>query len=76
MDIPAVEKVSYVSIYPMLQFMDFDTDISDEVAKIRSTTLLGEILHLHQRTENTLKYVHTNLKNGNLVAIPCYETRE
>ena len=55
--------------------MGFDTDISDEVAKIRSTTLLGEIVHLHQRTTNTPKYVHTNLKNGNLVEIPYSDTQ-
>ena len=56
--------------------MGFDTDISDEVAKIRSTTLLGEIFHLHQRTKNTLKYVHKNLKNINLVAITYSDTQE
>ena len=53
--------------------MGFDADISDEVAKIRSTTLLREIIHLHQRTKNMLKYVHTNFKNGNIVAIPYYD---
>ena len=50
MAIPAVEDVSHVSRYPMLDSMGFDTDISDGVAKIRSATLLEEFVLLHQRT--------------------------
>ena len=47
---PATEEVFHVSSYPLLESMDFDTDISDGVAKMSSSTLLGEIVRLHQRT--------------------------
>ena len=56
--------------------MVFDTDISDEGEKIGSTNILGEIIHLHQRTKNSLKHVHKNLKNGNLVVIPYSDNQE
>ena len=56
--------------------MVFDTDISDGVAKMRVATILGEIVRLHQRTKNMLKYVHTNSKYGHLVAIPDSCTQE
>ena len=41
MAIPYVEEVAHVSSYPLLEYMGFDTDISDGVAKMRSATLLG-----------------------------------
>ena len=72
----AVEEVSHVSSYPLLEYMGFYTDIYDEASKMRSATLLGEIFHLHQRTKNPLKYVHTNSKYGHLVAIPDSDTQE
>ena len=59
MAIPAVEEVLSVSSYPILESMGFDTDISDGFAKMRSATLLGDIVRLHQRTTNILKYVLT-----------------
>ena len=34
MAIPDVEEVSHVSGYPLLKYMGFDTDISDEVEKL------------------------------------------
>ena len=37
----------HLSSYPLLESMGFDTDISDEVTKIRVSTLLGESVHLH-----------------------------
>ena len=56
--------------------MGFDADISDGVAKMRSATLLGDIVHLHQFTKNMLECVHTTSKYGNLVAIPASDTQE
>ena len=64
-----MEEVSHLSIYPVLESMGFDTDISVGVGKMRAYTLLGEIIRLHQSTKNPLKYVHKNSKYGNLVAI-------
>ena len=55
--------------------MVFNTDISDGVAKVRAVTIWGEIVRLHQRTKNKLKYVHTNLKYGNLFSITSYATQ-
>ena len=74
MDIPSVKEVFHVSSYTILESMGFDTDISDGVVKMTAATLLGEIVCLHQCTNNTLKYVHTNSKYGNLVAIPASDT--
>ena len=51
--------------------MVFDTGIYDGVKKMRASTLLGEIVRLHQRTKDPLKYVHTNSEYGNLVSIPA-----
>ena len=56
--------------------MGFDTDISGGVAKMRVATLLVDIFRLRQRTKNPLKYVHTKLKYGNLVAISDSGTQE
>ena len=56
--------------------MGFDTDISDGVAKSRATTILGDIVCLHQCTKNTLNYVHTNSNYGHIVAIPSSDTQE
>ena len=70
MDIRDVEEVSHMNIYPLLYSMGFDTNISDGFVKMRAFTILGEIVRLHQQTKNPLKYVHTNLKHGNIVAIP------
>ena len=50
----------HVSSYELLEFVGFDTDISYGSAKIRAATHLGDNVRLHQRTKNTLKYVHTN----------------
>ena len=75
MDIPAVEEVLNVSSYPLLEYVGFDTDIYDGVAKMRAAAPLGDIFHLHQCTKNPLKYVHTNSKYGNLVAIPDSDTQ-
>ena len=47
MDIPAVDFFLNMSSYPLLESMGFDTDISDGVAKMRASTLLGEIFRLH-----------------------------
>ena len=69
MAITAVEEFLHVSIYPLLEYMVFGTDIYDGVAKMRVATLLGGIFRLHQCTKNPLKYVHINLKYENLVAI-------
>ena len=65
-----------MSSYPLLESMGFGTDISDGVAKMRSATLLGEIVCLHQHTKNPLRYVHTNSKYGHLVAIPDSDNQE
>ena len=48
--IPEADEIPHVSRYPMPESMDFDTDISDGVSKMRADTILGEIFHLHQRT--------------------------
>ena len=69
-----MKEVFHVSSYTILESMGFDTDISDGVVKMTAATLLGEIVCLHQCTNNTLKYVHTNSKYGNLVAIPASDT--
>ena len=60
MDRPAPIEVLHVSIYPMLEYMGVDTDISDGVSKMRASTFLGDIVRLHQHTKNMLRYVHTN----------------
>ena len=69
MDIQAMGGVSNVSRYPLIEYMVFDTDISDGSTKMREATILGEIVYLHQYTKNWLKYVHTKSKYGHLVAI-------
>ena len=74
MAIPAVEEILNVSSYPILESMGFGTDISDGVAKMRSATLLGEIVLPHQRTKIPLKYVHTNSKYRHIVVIPDSNT--
>ena len=74
--IPSVEEFYHVSSYPLLESMCFDTDISDGFAKVRAATLFGEIVRLHQRTKNPLKYVLTNSKYGNIVVIPATDTQE
>ena len=51
MAIPAVKEVSSVSSYPLLEYMDFNSDIYDRVEKVRAATLLGDIVRLHQRTK-------------------------
>ena len=56
--------------------MGFDTDISGGVTEMRAATILGDIVRLHLRTKNPLKYVHTNSKYGHLVAIPASDTHE
>ena len=76
MAISAVEEFLHVSSYPMIESVGFDTDISDGVAKMRAAALLGDIVRLHQRTKNPLKYVHTNSKYGNLVAVPDCDTQK
>ena len=76
MDIPDVEEVLHVSSYPMIEAMGFDTDIFDGVVKMRAATLLGEIVRLHQRTINPLKYVYENSNYGHLVAILASENQE
>ena len=74
MDIPAVEEVLHVYIYPLLESVGFDTDISDGVAKMWEAILLGDIVRLHQRTKNQPKYVHTNSKYGHIFSIPSSDT--
>ena len=76
MAIPDVEEVRHVSSYPLIESMGFDTGIYDGVTKIRASTLLGDIFHLHQLTKNPLKYVHQNSKYGHLVTKPDYDTQE
>ena len=76
MNIPDVEEVLCVSIYPLLEYMGFDTDISDGVAKMRAATLLVDIVCLHQCTKNPLKCVHTNSKYRHLVEIPASDNHE
>ena len=56
--------------------MGFQIYVSDGVAKMRAAILLGDIVRLHQRTKNLLKYVHIKSKYGNLVAIPASDTQE
>ena len=56
--------------------MDFNTDIYDEVTRMRAANLLGDIARLHQPTKIMLIYFQTNSKYGNLVAIPDYDTQE
>ena len=60
MSIQDVEEVSHVYRFPMLEYMSFDTDISDRVENNMAHIILGEIIRLHQRTKTPLKYVHTN----------------
>ena len=76
MDIPAVEKISHMSSYPLLEYMGFDTDISDGYIKTRTAPILGEIFRLYQRTKNMMKCVHKNSNYGLLVAIPDSDTQE
>ena len=71
-----MEEVLYVSSYPVLEYMGFDADISDGVAKMRAAALLGDIVLLHQYTKNPLKYVHTNSNYGHIVAITDSDTQE
>ena len=76
MAISDVEEVRHVSSYLLIESMGFDTDIYDGVTNIRASTILGDIVHLHQRTKNPLKYVHKNSKYGHIVTIPDYDTQE
>ena len=45
MDVPAVEEVLHVYSYPLLEYMGFNTDISDGVKKMRAATVLSLGLH-------------------------------
>ena len=76
MDVPSVEEVSRMTIYPLIEYMGFGTDVSDGVAKMRAATILGDIFHLHQHTKNLLKDVHTNSKYGHIFSIPASDTQE
>ena len=76
MDITAAERVLHVSSYPMIASMGLDSDMSDEVANMRSATLLGDIACFHQHTKNSLNYVHTNSKYEYIVAIPAADALE
>ena len=76
MAIPAVEEVSHVYSYLLLESMGFDTDISDGVAKMRAATLLGDIFRLHQCAKNPQKYVHTKSNYGHLVVMIDSDTQE
>ena len=76
MTITAVEEVSHVYIYPLLETMGFDADIFYEVKKRLASTLLGEIVRLHQHNKNMLKYFHTISKYGHLVSIPASYIQE
>ena len=71
-----VEEVVNVSSYLLLESVGFDTDISYGVAKMRASTLFGDIIHQHQCTKNTLNYVHKTSKYGHLVSIPAAVTQE
>ena len=75
MAVPSLCEFLYVSSYPLLESMGFDTDISDGVVKMRAATLLGKILRLHQHTKNWLKYAHKNSNYRHLVAITASITR-
>ena len=75
MDITYMQEVLNVYSYPLMEYTGFDTGIVYGVVKMTAATLLGEIVCLHQCTNNTLKYVHTNSKYGNLVAIPASDTQ-
>ena len=68
MAIPAVEEVVHVASYPLLEYMGFDTDISDGVAKMRTATLLGDIFCLH--------HVHRKSNYEHLLAILDFSTQE
>ena len=70
MDIQAVGEVVYMSIYHLLEPMDFDAGISSGVKKMRAATILGDILRPQQCTKNLLKYFHKKSKYGHFVAIP------
>ena len=59
--ITAMEEVVHVSSYPVLEYMCFDTGLTDGFTKMRAATLLGDIVHLHQCTKNLLNFVHKNL---------------
>ena len=50
MDVSTAEEVLHVFIYPLLESMGFDTDISNGVSQMRAATLLGEIVRLHKIT--------------------------
>ena len=65
-----------MSSYSLIEYMGFDTDISDGVAKMSAAALLGDIFHLHKRIKFLLKYVHTNSKCVNLVVIPYSDSQE
>ena len=62
--------------YPLIESIGFDTDIDDKFSKMRVATDVKEIVHLHQRTKNTPKYVHTNSNYGHPVAITASDTHE
>ena len=76
MNISPVEEFLHVPSYLLLESKGFAYDIFGGVVKMSSSTLLENIFHLHQRTKNLLKYVHTNPKYGHLVTIPYSDTRE
>ena len=56
--------------------MEFDANVTDGVEKMRATTILVEIVGLHQCTKNLLKNVHTNSKYRPLVVIQASDTQE
>ena len=56
-----------MSSYPLIEYMGFDTDISDGVKKMRAATLLGDIVLLHQGTKNILRYVQKTQGMGILL---------
>ena len=60
MAIPDVEEAFHVSSYTILVSMGFDTGISYGFAKIRSATLMGDIVNLYQCNNNMMKYFHQN----------------
>ena len=56
--------------------MGFDTRISDVFVKMRVSTILQDVVRLHQCTKTPLKYVYTSSKYGNSFAIPDSSTQE
>ena len=58
MAITSVEEFFHVYSYPMIESIVFYPYIYDEVAKMRAATLLGEIVHRHQRTKTAELCTH------------------